>query len=433
MDPLSISASIGGLITLADTVFRRLFKYIQAVKRAPTEISELCAEIRVLYGILHSLKLVALQLEGEDSDTVIQTTYIESCLITLEKAKTLLEKHDAPGRSAVWAKTARLLSPITVSDAKKLVAEIERHKAALGLALTVDSMSSLRQTLSNQETMQKGITNIQSELQQRRQIETRIALSKERNSVLDWISTFDPSQKHKMSLNLRHPGTGTWLTECDEFKQWLVTPRAKLWLHGIPGAGKTIIASYTIQEALTRSDGATAVAFFYCDYGNSTTQDQKTILGSLARQIALQDERSFEKLEIFYRRHHPSDRPPIDYETGDVCILLADMSSSFESTVIIVDALDECGANVKAVTQTLTSLNAETSNFKQLFFSRDEYDIRSILRDFSKVSVAARSSDLHLYVNTEIERRISNGDLRIYDQTLKDHIVERLVTGADGM
>ncbi len=387
----------------------------------------------MLYGILHSLKLVALQLEGEASDTAIQTAYIESCLLTLERAKAILEKHDTSGRSAVRAKTARLLSPITVSEAKKLVIEIERHKTALGLALTVDSMSSLRQTLSNQDTIQKSLSKIQSELQQRHQIETRIALSKERNSILDWISAFDYSHKHKMSSKLRHPGTGTWLTECDEFKQWLVTPQAKLWLYGIPGAGKTILASYIIQELLMRSNEVTAVAFFYCEYGNPTTHDQKTILGSLARQIALQNERSFEKLENFYQRHHPSDRPPIDYETGDVCLLLTDMASSFESTLIIVDALDECGFNLKAVTQALASLKAETSKFKHLLFSRDEYDIRSILKDYSKVSVAARSSDLNLYVNAEIERRICNGDLRMCDQTLKDHIVERLVRGADGM
>lgn len=227
-EPLSVAASIGGLIQLTDTVFRRLFKYIQAVKHAPKEISNLCAEVRALYGILQSLKLVALQLEGGDSDTAIQTTCIESCLVTLEKAKAILEKNHTPARNLVMAKTARLLSPIAISDAKNLVTEIERHKTALGLALTVDSMSGLRQALSNQDSIQKSLTEIQVELQQRRQVEKCIALSQERRSILDWISTFDSSQKQKMNLTLRHPGTGSWLTQCDEFKEWLLKPLA-LW------------------------------------------------------------------------------------------------------------------------------------------------------------------------------------------------------------
>lgn len=182
-----------------------------------------------------------------------------------------------------------------------------------------------------------------------------------------------------------------------------------------------------------RDNGVSAVAYFYCDYGNPDTQDPKSILGSLARQIAVKDEQSFEKLETLYRGHHPSGKPPTDYETKDLSLLVTDMASKFESVLIIVDALDECGANVKTVTQALAGLKSAAGNIRHLFFSRDEYDIRNILKYYSKMSVAARSSDLQLYVNAEIERRIGVGDLRIRDQALKDHIVERLVGGADGM
>ena len=51
-------------------------KYIKAVKYAPNETSALCAETHALFGILNSLKLVALQLEGEVSDKAIQTNRV---------------------------------------------------------------------------------------------------------------------------------------------------------------------------------------------------------------------------------------------------------------------------------------------------------------------------------------------------------------------
>jgi hypothetical protein len=65
MDPISISASIAGLITLADIVLVRGFKFVKMFKNANQEITMLIAEITSLYGVLHSLQLVACRFEGE--------------------------------------------------------------------------------------------------------------------------------------------------------------------------------------------------------------------------------------------------------------------------------------------------------------------------------------------------------------------------------
>ena len=68
MDPLSISASIAGLLNTADVVARRLYKYIKAVRAAEKEISTLPMEIINLYGILSSLQLVASRFKNADSE-----------------------------------------------------------------------------------------------------------------------------------------------------------------------------------------------------------------------------------------------------------------------------------------------------------------------------------------------------------------------------
>lgn len=52
---------------------------------------------------------------------------------------------------------------------------------------------------------------------------------------------------------------------------------------------------------------------------------------------------------------------------------------------------------------------------KTLFLSRDEIDFREFLKDHTPVAIAARSSDLRLYVGAEIKVRI-----RIKDQRLKN-------------
>ena len=435
-DPLSVSASIAGLITITDSVFSRIFKYVKAVKAAPDEISSLKLALGSLSGILHNLELVAAQLEGEPFDTAIQVNHIHSCVQTVEKVEKIFEKyHSLSAGSQGMDKMKRLKWPFSVSEAKNLCVEIEQHKTTLSLALNVDGMTAFLQTLSRQKDLQNGIHEIKSEFQRKRAVETRIAVSTERRRVLDWIQPYDPHQNHDMNLTLRHPGTGLWLIKSDEFKSWLSCSHARLWYYGIPGAGKTVLASSVIQEALERSSPNTAVAFFYCDYKNITTQDPRNILGSLACQLALQDEQSCVKLQAFYAKHNPPDRPPIGFDLGELRDLLIDMASNFNDVMIIVDALDECGTQNKKVTRLLSSLNGgnEIGNIKTLFFSRDEQEIREVLEGYDQVSIAAESGDLRLFVGAEIELRIRNKDLRIKDKSLKDEIMKRLVEGAEGM
>ena len=436
-DPLSISASIAGLIALADSVFRRTFNYIKSVKEAPKEIAALSSEIGALYGILNHVHLIACQLEGETFDSAIQVHYIHSCYQTFEKVRTMLDKYDILNgdRRSVDAMKRRLTWPFTVPEAKSLIAEVERHKATLGLALTADGMTGLLTALSKQNELKNGVDEIKHQLRQRHEADTRITIDTQRQKVLDSFGPCNPDKNHRMSLKLRHPGTGVWLTENDNFKRWLSTPHSKLWLRGIPGAGKTVLASSVIREALVASDPSVAVAFFYCDYKDAATQDPLNILGSLARQLARQNGDAFEKLQKLYRKHYPDNKMTSEYEPEELRDLIVDMTSTFDSTLVLVDALDECGNNTSLVVELLASLNTNgnMSDVRTLFLSRDEQNIRDWIDGYYEISIAATSSDLKLYVGAEIEIRTRRNQLRLKDPSLKEHIMERLVSGAEGM
>ena len=437
-DPLSISASIAGLIALADSVFRRTFNYIKSVKEAPKEIAALSSEIGALYGILNHVRLIACQLEGETFDSTIQVHYIHSCYQTFEKVRTMLDKYDTlhSDRRSADAMKRRLTWPFTVPEAKSLIAEVERHKATLGLALTADGMTGLLTALSKQNELKNGVDEIKYQLRQRQEADTRIAIDRHCQKVLDSFGPCNPDKNHRMSLKLRHPGTGVWLTESDDFKRWLSTPHSKLWLRGIPGAGKTVLASSVIQEALVASDPCVAVAFFYCDYKNAATQDPLNILGSLARQLARQNGDAFEKLQRLYRKHYTdNNKMTTEYEPEELRDLIVDMASTFDSTLLLVDALDECGNNTSFVVELLASLNTNgnISDVKTLFLSRDEQNIRDWLNGYCEISIAATSSDLKLYVGAEIENRTRRNQLRLKDPSLKERIMERLISGAEGM
>ena len=215
------------------------------------------------------------------------------------------------------------------------------------------------------------------------------------------------------------------------------TPQNQLWVFGIPGAGKSTLAAAAVDEAIRRHDAQNAVAYFYCDYKVAQTQDPRVILGSLAEQIARQNENSFARLSDLVKPHLPpqSQVPYLD------CQLLAqvikDMSVQFSSTMILVDGLDECGKNVRLVTSYLSDLVAEPSGIKMFLSSRDVPDVRNHFDTFSPVSIAAQSMDIRLYVAAEIDSRMDlktrGPRLIIGDTALKGEILDRLVNGAEGM
>ncbi|KAL8686200.1 MAG: hypothetical protein Q9218_007275 [Villophora microphyllina] len=245
----------------------------------------------------------------------------------------------------------------------------------------------------------------------------------------------DPAKDQKTNIKLRQPGTGIWLVESQEFVHWTNTESAKLWLQGILGAGKTVLASVVIEEALRTSSSNHAVAFFYCDYKDPTTQTPRLILGSLLQQIAKQDKESFEKLQSFYDLRNPECKNDFEYDPQQLCDLISDVTRGFDRTTVIVDGLDECGVHSVEVTELLASLNSrdKKTTIKTLFLSRDEIDIREYLQDYVELAIAAKSSDLRLYVGAEIDIRMRKNKLRIKDQTLKGYIMEKLVEGAAGM
>src|ERR1700742_3893668 len=88
---MDVASSIPGLIALADLVFCRVFAYIKAVKNADREISTFSVEMRTLSGILHSLHLVACQLEDGDYDRSMRVHHVYYCHETLEKVKKRLQ------------------------------------------------------------------------------------------------------------------------------------------------------------------------------------------------------------------------------------------------------------------------------------------------------------------------------------------------------
>ncbi|PPJ61022.1 hypothetical protein CBER1_02020 [Cercospora berteroae] len=158
-----------------------------------------------------------------------------------------------------------------------------------------------------------------------------------------------------MSVSLRSPGTGLWLTSSDELQKWQQESNGKLWLSGIPGAGG---------------------AFYYCDYKKAKSGNMQNILASLVGQLAIQSSACTEMLHKVYKPNNRMLTARTVPNVEELTELLRKMALHYDEAMIVIDALDE-SEDQEYLSRTLHELvKPPNCNIKLAALSRDEQDIR---------------------------------------------------------
>ena len=433
-DPLALSASIARLVTLADIVYRSCARYIRSVKNADKEIQGLTQEVNLLGGALNSLSRLARSLEEEAFEDNFRIYHVEACSRILTEMKIALTKGE--GKRAPMKQ--KFTWPFSSDRVKELLSDLSRHKQSIHLALSANSMGMLIRSLAKEAQRDATTLEVLTKVKISHEIISRIDKNTGRCKVLDFFlaKAFNPQQHYEMSLGIRQPMTGLWLLKSPELQTWLAVPGSKLWLRGMAGGGKTILAGSIIEEAIGKTHDSTtcAATFFFCDYKNDKTQNPVNILGAIAYQLAIQKEEPYAMLEEYYNDLHPQhglERVPT---VEGLEHLLRRMCAFFDKVYLIIDGLDECGQFVSDITFTLHSIAEDCPSVSMALLSRDEDTIKEVLEDdFDKIEIRASARDSEVYVAAQIEQRIQKRRLYIDDPILKAEILETLINGAQGM
>ncbi|CAK1363464.1 unnamed protein product [Cercospora beticola] len=425
-DPLSIASGIAGLITLADIIIERTYRYIKNSKNATKDAQRLLLEIQSFSGVLHSLRVLELQVGEHALQTKIDPFQRHQCHELLEEIRDKLSEAPLFAKTKTQKIERTLKWHWTADQAKDLFSQIDRHRASFNLVTSMESLETVLKLRVEQGNAMKELIDVKAIL-------LRIKLDQETNEMLDFFGTFDSQANHATSVSLRSPGTGLWLTSSEEFQKWQEERNSKLWLSGIPGAGKTVLAGLLVQEMLNCLTPSKGGAFHYCDYKKAKSGNIQNILASIVGQLAMQSSACTAILRGVYK---PSDKNVTSRtlpHVKELMELLKKMALHFGEIMLVVDALDE-SEDQEYLSRTLHDLvKSPNCNIKLAALSRDEQDIRQNMSDFDHVSIAARSSDLRIFVAAEIEERSRNRKLRIRSPGLEDEILDCLINGADGM
>lgn len=255
-------------------------------------------------------------------------------------------------------------------------------------------------------------------------------LGRERQDILNWLVTTDPSSNHNRACELHEPHTGKWLTRSPEYAKWKNALTRLIWLHGIPGAGKTVLASFIFKDVKSFCKDSvlenTGWAYYYCYFGHEQDETPhllRWVINQLCRQMnAIPDE----VRELFSDGGSP--------QTQELAVALGAVLRNYHRVYLVIDALDESLDRHRILNLLLGILDDQTFDKLQvLATSRKELDIERALL-ISSVDISMSNSyvdeDIRVYIQHTL--RVNHKFCR-WPEELQREIETALVKGAKGM
>lgn len=183
----------------------------------------------------------------------------------------------------------------------------------------------------------------------------------------------------------------------------------------------------------------TPVAFYYCDYADKRTIIPANIFGTLARQLLENIQEIPDSLaETIEQTDHDGDR--LTDASQALQILQQSLASLSQTPYLILDGLDECTeSSQKIVRDGLQRLlSREKSSINIFITARSDFNSLLMMKSFVRessilISPSTIALDIEAYVRDSTRHRLLNGSLVIQDPDLQNLIVQKLVTGAQGM
>ncbi|KAI1470272.1 uncharacterized protein F4812DRAFT_259183 [Daldinia caldariorum] len=221
--------------------------------------------------------------------------------------------------------------------------------------------------------------------------------------------------------------SGNWLDNEPDFIRWRDFADSAvrcLWLHGIPGSGKTFQVSNLVKRM---QDCNQRVLFVFLSHDNQADGDTIKVLHSLIFQLLEHDA----TLRPILHKASQSDYRKLKSDCGFVLDLLCTIINSIGANCIILDGLDELNEiSWKHLLSNVLEVSEKCPAVKLLISSREEREISLRLEKKSiPIRVNSRNNqDIHSFVQLECEDIIDEKKRYGADERMCIRIREALET-----
>jgi Cdc6-like AAA superfamily ATPase len=242
----------------------------------------------------------------------------------------------------------------------------------------------------------------------------RLTVAHDNDKVLriaDWLApaTYHEQQNDYFSKVI--PGTGQWLLTHPSYLAWRSGSTPTLLLPGIPGAGKTFLASVLINDLQKHvsEDATAALAFVYSNFRRTDAQSAVHIISSIIRQLFLHQPETMDAVKSLYEEHD-GRRPSLE----ELALTIVNALSAFSKVFFVVDALDECNGpdeTDRKPWQTLLTLLFRLQEemrprvaLQILVTFRPIPEVESYFPSCERLSIRASEDDLAVYCDAIIPK-----------------------------
>lgn len=229
------------------------------------------------------------------------------------------------------------------------------------------------------------------------------------------------------------PGTGEWLLVNDTFIRWREQEALNKTLvcHGLPGAGKSTLASVVFKHLQEEKlSGGAAVCCIFCHHQQKPEMLVRDVLLSFLSQLISQTRSVPPKARLLQEQHHRDSTTLTNREVEQ--LIEEVVSYAFTAVYLVLDALDECdNSNPELAKDHLLKFLKRLGScgrLNVLATSRHMDDARTMAA--KEIRIEATREDITMYLKS---RQVRLDTTIRSDEAVCDQIFKHILIVSDGM
>lgn len=251
------------------------------------------------------------------------------------------------------------------------------------------------------------------------------------------MSPPDTSSNYRKALEQRQPGTGAWFLEHKRYLNWTAGPTRFLWLHGIPGCGKSVLSATILEDIskLANQGVDSFVAYFYFDFNDPQKRNSESMVRSILSQLIRRGDTVSPAVLSLYSSYENGEKDaPLEVYLDALRQTMSDLPFVY----VVFDALDECSDRDVLMKIFLSMADWNLENLHILFTSRKERDIEISLEDLVDAEdiIGIQGEQVDLDIRSYILGRLHRDKALqkwTKDKAIQDKIMSALMEKACGM
>ena len=232
-------------------------------------------------------------------------------------------------------------------------------------------------------------------------------------------------------------GSYCWVLDHPNFQQWHSDPQSRLlWIKGDPGKGKTMLLCGIIDEL--RKSTPNLLSFFFCQGTDLRINSATAVLRGLIYLLVNQQP----SLASHLRKKYDHAGQTL-FEDANAWVALSDIFTNvvldpdLKATYLVVDALDECVADLPKLLDLIIHTSSSPARVKWLLSSRNEVHIKQKLRSIDaqarlSLELKQNAEQVSRAVDVYIDDKLSRVE-SLKDDSLRDQVRDILRRKANGI